>query len=850
MVLGDASMSALEVWGAEYQENDVVLVNDSADGIGVLSKVCQRERLPFSVIGQVTGDGRVVVTDNKSTDVDADKADPVFDLPLELVLGKLPQKKYSFDSWKAVTPTFAIPIEDGGGMAGARDALLGHLKDVLRLPSVGSKRFLTTKVDRSVTGLVAAQQCVGPLLLPVGDHAILARSHLGFTGGATAIGEQPIKGLIDPGAMARMSLGEALTNIGSVRITELSDIKASVNWMHAAKLDADGAHMYEACEALAEAMKHLGVAVDGGKDSLSMAAGAPGESPDRSAEGKVKAPGSCVVSAYALVPDVTRKLTPDVKRAGESRFVHVEISSGRRRVGGSALAQVLSQLGRKTPDLDDPMTLASAFRVLQRLMGEDDMGGLLACHDISDGGLVVSLLEMCFSGDCGAEVLIDASHVNEDDRHIPVLTHDDGHVASPAPHPLGAAYANLFAEELGWVLEVAGERADSVVGAFQASGVQASVVGRSVPERNFAVSFMEKSRNGEAMQVSSVIPAIPTYELLREWEETSFRLEETQCLQACVAEERKSLEARCGPAAPIRGESAWRISPDVVKFTPASVLESNDKVRVCVLREEGSNGDREMCAAVYAAGMEPWDVTTTDLIEGRASLDDFRGIIFVGGFSYADVLDSAKGWAGAIRFNDSVRSQFDRFRARDDTWSLGVCNGCQLMALLGWIPTPGGGNDDQMQPRFIHNRSERFESRFATVVVDSENTNSIMLKSLHGTVCGVWIAHGEGKFFAPGGADDDFYRTCSPLRYADPTTGEATESYPYNPNGSPLGTAAVCSEDGRHLAMMPHPERCIMTWQMPHVPSDARSVLHPRGPTPWLTMFANARLWCEGDDHQ
>lgn len=835
VLLGDSSMSALEVWGAEYQENDVALVADSPEGIGMLTKICERERLPFSVVARVSGDGRVVVTDTKSTDPDADTAEPVFDLPLDLVLGELPQKNYAFDSWTPSTPPLGIPAAKGEDPC---TALLEHLKAVLRLPSVGSKRFLTTKVDRSVTGLVAGQQCQGPLLLPVGDNAIIARSHLGFTGGATSIGEQPLKGLINPGAMARMSLGEALTNIASVRITELSDIKASVNWMYAAKMDSDGAHMYEACEAISDAMIALGVAVDGGKDSLSMAAAAPGEAEDGKGEGKVKAPPQVVVSAYALVPDITCRLTTDIKSPGESQLVHVDVSGGRRRLGGSAFAQTLSQVGALSPDLDDPNALASAFRVLQRLLADERRGGLLACHDISDGGLAACVLEMCFAGDCGVDLMLDESAVVENERHLAMASHDAD--ASPAPHPLGTAYASLFAEELGWVVEVANDKVDDVLAAFAASGVAAHPIGSTTPERTFSAK-VASSANGT--KVSDVVSSMPTYDLLSEWEETSFRLEATQCLEACVDEERASLAARCGPSAPVRSGSAWSIDASRIGFTDPSVLEATDKVRVCVLREEGSNGDREMCAAVYAAGMEPWDVTTTDLIEGRASLDDFRGIVFVGGFSYADVLDSAKGWAGAIRFNDEVRAQFDRFRARDDTFSLGVCNGCQLMALLGWIPTPGGVADDVAQPRFVHNRSERFESRFATVVVDSESTNSIMLKDLHGTVCGVWVAHGEGRFYAPGGADEAFYRECVPMQYADPTTGAATEAYPYNPNGSPNGTAAVCSEDGRHLAMMPHPERCIFSWQMPYVPPDAG--LSPVGPTPWLTMFQAARRWCE-----
>jgi phosphoribosylformylglycinamidine synthase len=548
-------------------------------------------------------------------------------------------------------------------------------------------------------------------------------------------------------------------------------------------------------------MIELECACDGGKDSLSMAAAAGGET--------VMAPGNLVVSAYVGCPDITKVVTPDLKLAAAGgQLLHVDLASvpGARRIGGSALAQAFDQVGDDCPDVV-PAQLKSTWECVQSLISQ---GLVSAGHDISDGGIATTLLEMAFAGNCGISV------------DLPTPT--------SAASPQLASFAALFAEELGLVLEVHPEKAALVSSLFNQAGVPCSIIGRVVPDQ--AVDI----RVGGEAAVSGNTAALRDV-----WEQTSFALERLQAAEECVDQEQAGLKSRTAPK--------W-VLPFTPTFTPAEQMSNTNKVRVAVIREEGSNGDREMAAAVYAAGMEPWDITMSDLIAGRAQLDSFRGIIFVGGFSYADVLDSAKGWAGTIKFNSRVLSQFQEFYNRSDTFSLGICNGCQLMALLGWVPATASKDggvtaqlQDMQQPRFVHNKSGRFESRWLSVSI-AEDSPSIWLKGMGGSTVGVWAAHGEGQVLFPDAAVQAAVQqhNLAPIRYVD-SEGKPTETYPFNPNGSPLGIAALSSANGRHLAMMPHPERCFLTWQLPHYPKDLG--LDPYGPAPWLKLFQNAREWAE-----
>ncbi|XP_042476157.1 probable phosphoribosylformylglycinamidine synthase, chloroplastic/mitochondrial isoform X2 [Macadamia integrifolia] len=782
IVVGDHTMSVLEIWGAEYQEQDAILVKPESRGL--LQSICDRERVSMAVIGAINGKGRIVLVDSIAREhchsSGLPEPPPAVDLDLDKVLGDMPQKCFEFN--RMIQTQKPLDIAPG-------TTLMDSLERVLRLPSVCSKRFLTTKVDRCVTGLVAQQQTVGPLQITLADVAVIAQTYNDLSGGACAIGEQPIKGLLDPKAMARLAVGEALTNLVWAKITSLSDVKASGNWMYAAKLDGEGAAMYDAAIALSEAMIELGIAIDGGKDSLSMAAHAAGE--------VVKAPGNLVISVYATCPDITLTVTPDLKLGNDGVLVHVDLAKGKRRLGGSAFAQVFDQVGDECPDVDDIPYLKTVFEFVQELLTS---GLISAGHDISDGGLIVCALEMAFAGNCG--ILLDLN--------------SHGH----------SLFEALFAEELGLVLEVSQQNLDVVMEKLHRVGISFEVIGHVTASPNIELIVDGETQLKEEMS-----------HLRDMWEETSFHLERFQRLASCVESEKEGLKNRHKPS--------WMLS-FTPTFTDQEWIKASKKPKVAVIREEGSNGDREMSAAFFAAGFEPWDIAMSDLLSGAFSLHQFRGIVFVGGFSYADVLDSAKGWSACIRFNQPLLTQFQEFYNRPNTFSLGVCNGCQLMALLGWVPgaqvggTLGVGGDPS-QPRFIHNQSGRFECRFTSVTIG--NSPAIMFKGMEGSTLGVWAAHGEGRAYFPDNdvLDRVLKLNLTPLKYCD-DDGKVTEVYPFNPNGSPLGVAAICSPDGRHLAMMPHPERCFLMWQFPWYPKEWD--VDKKGPSPWLRMFQNAREWC------
>jgi phosphoribosylformylglycinamidine synthase len=760
--VGDPTMSVLEIYVAEYQERNGLLI--SQENIREFEAICAREKVNCEVLGTVTGDGRFVVSDGN------DNTTPV-DLELHEVLGNIPQKTFYDSRQKKPLAPLELP-ED----LQVDDAL----NNVLRLVSVGSKRFLTNKVDRSVTGLIAQQQCCGPLQATVGDVAVIAQSHFGLSGAATAIGEQPIKMLVDPRAGARMAVGEALTNLVWARIDTLEGVKCSANWMWAPKLPGEGAALYDAACAMRDAMISLGVAVDGGKDSLSMAT--------RVGEETVKSPRELVISLYATMENITRVVTPDIKKPGASVLLFVDLAQGQNRLGGSALAQTLKQVGNASPDMDSPALLKKGFNAIQECI---DKELILAGHDRSDGGLITTLLEMAFAGNSGLDIELEGP---------------------------GAPVEHLFSEELGLVVECTHEKAKEVEAILSDKEVPFVTIGRTTPEKKIKVHFNNDLLLSESMQ-----------ELRQTWEETSFQLEKLQMNPECAVEEKQNIYDRRGP----------NYNMDFVpRKTDDDILESSNKPKVAILRDEGSNSDREMTSAFYAAGFEPWDISMTDLLEERITLEGFRGLAAVGGFSYADVPESAKGWAATILFNDRLKKMFDDFYAQPDTFSLGVCNGCQLFALLGWVPWQG--IEPAEQPRFVHNISGRFESRWSTVKV--LNSKAIMLKGMEDLTFGIHVAHGEGRLQFP---DETIHEKIKndnlvALVFVD-DDGAPTEKYPFNPNGSPAGITGLCSNDGRHLAMMPHPERSFLKWQAHWLPEEMKEELTV---SPWLQMFQNAYSWC------
>jgi phosphoribosylformylglycinamidine synthase len=768
--LGDPTLSVLKIWVAEYQERCGFLI--PPERIEEFKSICEREKVNCEILGEVTGDGRFVVHDEN------DDSTPV-NLNLAKVLGNMPQKTFRDERMDCSLKPLELP-----GDLPVKEAL----SRVLRNLAVGSKRFLTNKVDRSVTGLVAQQQCCGPLQLTVGDVAVIAQSHFGLTGAATSIGEQPIKMLVNPKAGARMAVGEALTNIVWASISRMQDIKCSANWMWAPKLPGEGAALYDAVGAMRDLMIRLGIAVDGGKDSLSMAT--------RVGDEIVKSPRELVISAYATMPDITMVVTPDIKSPGHSRLIFIEITRDQARLGGSALAQVYGQVGNESPDVDDPDRLQRAFHAIQKLI-EDNL--ILAGHDISDGGMITTFLEMAFAGNCGLNIRMDGPW-------------------SPIER--------LFAEELGAVIECHLRDVRKVLEILDSFHLPSTVIGETTEEKKILVTY-----NSQKVLESDMC-------ILREgWEETSYHIERLQVNSQCAEEERKNIFDRKGPG---------YIIPFKPRPTPAHILKAKDKPEVAILREEGSNGDREMTSAFYQAGFSPWDITMTDLIRGRIALERFRGLVTVGGFSYADVPESAKGWAAAIRFNERLRKMFDDFYHRSDTFSLGVCNGCQLFALIGWVPWLG--IPDHKQPRFVQNRSGRFESRWVTVKI--LESPAIMFKGMTGSTLGVWVAHGEGRlhFPEPRLMDEVIAKKLVPLVFVDDegrVDGKISQSYPFNPNGSPFGITGLCTPDGRHLAIMPHPERAFLKWQWAWMSGDLNDGLEA---SPWIRMFQNAREWCDGEE--
>ena len=768
--LGDPTMSDLEIWGAEYQERDGFLIWE--DRLQEFLAVCLRERVKCEVLGKITGDGRIIVYGTE------DETTPVVDLPLEKILGKIPQKTFKSATIKKELLPLELPELH----------VLEAIKAVFAQLSVCSKEGLLTRVDRSVTGLIARQQFCGPVQLPVADVGVVAQSHLGLTGAATSIGEQPMKMLVDEAAGARLAVGEMLTNMAAAQVSGLGDIKASVNWMWAAKLPGEGAAIYRAMVAAVNLIIDLqGAEPDGGKDSLSMAA--------KVGQEMVKAPGQVVISGYVTMPDVRRVLTPDIKKPGQSRLMLIDLAKGKRRLGGSALAQAFGQIGDKSPDID-AATLRAGFEAVQELQRRKL---ILSIHDISDGGLITTVLEMAFAGNCGFELQL----------------------KDPCFRKHGWL-ATLFAEELGWVIEYDPKNLAKIRKVLRKYKLlrHSHIIGETLSDDRIRIdtsTYKFYARRGELKAL---------------WRETSFQLAALAANPLCVANERRITAARVGFDYCASFDYRWTIND-------RRRLERKNKPKVAIVREEGTNGDREMTSAFWLAGFEVVDVAMTDLIAGKISLKDFRGLVFPGGFSFADVFDSAKGWAAVIKFNPRVADEFAAFLACSDTFVFGVCNGCQLMALLGIVPWQG--IETKKQPRFIRNESGVFESRWVNLSIGPNN--SMFLAGMAGSQLGCWVAHGEGKFYCPSNRILETITDLglAPIRYSNDEHIAGSLEYPFNPNGSPYGIGGLTSKDGRCLAMMPHPERVFLPWQWPHWTDSLRQ----GKVSPWFQLFRNARNWCD-----
>ncbi len=763
----EAGMSPLEIWCNEAQERYVLAVHP--DKLDVLRGIAERERCPFAVVGEATSEPRIVLTDRHF-------GNRPIDVPLALLFGN-PPKMVRQAARVAPEPLPFDPRPIDVAEAAER---------VLRLPAVAEKKFLITIGDRTVTGLVARDQMVGPWQVPVADAALTLADYRGFAGEAMAVGERTPLAVLDAAASARMAVAEALTNLLSAPVANLSDVKLSANWMAAAGEAGEDAALYEAVRAVGlELCPALGICIPVGKDSMSMRTVWEGGAK------KVTAPLSLIVSAFAKVDDVRGALTPELRRdVPETCLLLVDLGCGKNRLGGSALAQVYSASGDRPPDLDRPELLSGLWTALTALRAA---GTLLAYHDRSDGGLFATLCEMAFASGVGLQVRLDAL----------------------GPDPV----ASLFAEELGAVVQVQRRDVERVRQALEAAGLDAGALCHVIAELcpDDRLVFEHAGR--------TLLDA-PRSRLRQIWGETSYRIQALRDNSECAAEEFEALADGSDP-----GLNA------VLTFDPADdvtrplVQGGRERPRVAILREQGVNGQVEMAAAFTRAGFWAVDVHMSDLQSGRVRLDEFRGAAACGGFSYGDVLGAGLGWAKSILFHARTREAFERFFRHPERFALGVCNGCQMLSGLKEL-IPGA----ERWPAFVRNRSEQFEARLSLVRV--EPSPSIFFQGMEGSRLPIAVAHGEGRARF---ASDDERRACEAAglvaaRYVDPH-GAPTERYPQNPNGSPAGITALCAADGRVTILMPHPERVFRTvtssWAPRSWPDDG----------PWLRMFRNARRW-------
>ena len=785
----EPGMTPMQIWSNESQERYVLAIRGSS--LEDFRAICERERCGFAVVGRARADGALVVEDSLFGDK------PV-DMPLEVLLGKPPRMHRD--------------VKRRGKRLQPLDLRATTLKDaaykVLRSPTVADKTFLVSIGDRTVGGMTARDQMVGPWQVPVADCAVTTLGYSTYAGEAMAIGERTPLALIDAPASGRMAVGEAITNIAAAPIEQLGDVKLSANWMCAAGHPGEDAALFDTVRAVGmELCPALGIAIPVGKDSMSMRT--TWQDPATNAAKAVTAPLSLIVSAFARVTDARRTLTPQLRTdLGDTELVLVDLGAGRNRLGGSALAQVHSQVGHEAPDLDDPARLKGFFAAVQAL---NAAGRILAYHDRSDGGLFATLCEMAFAGRAGITANLDG--LAFDAQRLDVEGHErqsDGYAGNLDERVL----AVLFNEELGAVLQVRrGDRA-AVMQALRDEGLAAHshVIGHPNADGQVRVIV-----NGKPVFAEKRV------DLHRAWSEVTHHIQRLRDNPVCADQEYERLLDEGDP-----GLSAT-LNYDPQEDIAAPFVGRGARPRIAVLREQGVNGQMEMAAAFDRAGFEAVDAHMSDIIGGRRSLADFKGFVACGGFSYGDVLGAGEGWAKSILFNPRARGEFEAFFARGDSFALGACNGCQMMSNLKDI-IPGARN----WPHFERNLSEQYEARFTMVEV--AKSPSIMFAGMDGCRIPIVTAHGEGRAVFE---DAKAMEACGYLvaaRYID-NRGKVTEAYPYNPNGSPQGITAVTTPDGRFTILMPHPERVF------------RSVLYSWRPdgwgedSPWMRIFRNARVW-------
>ena len=775
-------MSPMEIWCNEAQERYVLAVDGKQ--LETFRALCDRERCPYAVVGEATEERQLLLEDgyfrsNRNLTTDAALAERMaqpIDMDLAVLFGKPPKMQRDVSHLKRNLERFKTKGLD----------LKEAAYRVLRLPTVANKTFLITIGDRTVSGLVCRDQMVGPWQVPVADVAVTASGYEGYTGEAMALGERTPLALINAAASGRMAIGEALTNLAAARIQKLPDVKLSANWMAPAGHPGEDAALYDTVRAVAlELCPALGISIPVGKDSMSM------KTVWQDADGEqraVTAPLSLIVTAFAPVMDVRKTLTPQLRTdKGETDLILVDLGKGANRLGGSALAQVYGQLGDEAPDVDDPRVLRLFFHVIQAL---NELGFAYAYHDRSDGGLFATICEMAFAGHTG--VRVDLSDLGSD----------------PA--------AALFNEELGAVLQVPRARRDGIIGALKEAGLarHTHIIGTLTDDDIVSFNHLGK----EFFYDSRV-------NLQRAWSETSYHLQRLRDNPQCAQEEYDRLLDMTDP-----GLSA-QLTFDPEDKIAAPFIARGIKPRIAILREQGVNGQVEMAAAFTRAGFTAVDVTMSDIIDGRLGLKDFKGFAACGGFSFGDVLGAGEGWAKSILFNTRARDEFAAFFTRQDSFALGICNGCQMMSNLHDI-IPGA----ERWPHFVRNASEQFEARVAMVQIPQNP--SIFLQGMQGSMLPIAVAHGEGlaEFRDPTHIEQVILDKQVALCFVD-NRGNLTPTYPYNPNGSPHGITGLTTPDGRFTILMPHPERVFRaianSWRPDEWGEDG----------PWMRMFRNARVW-------
>ncbi len=749
--IGDPTLSAKEIVGNESQERMGILVPEKE--IEMMKRIADRERAPMYVVGETTNDMEFVFEQ-------ADGVKPI-DIKLEYMFGKAPK----------TVMTDSTVVESFEPVVYKESELHQSLENVLQLEAVACKDWLTNKVDRSVTGKVARQQCQGEIQLPLSDLGAVALDYRGKAGIATSIGHAPQVALVDPAAGSVMAIAESLTNIVFAPLTDkLEGVSLSANWMWPCRNEGEDARLYAAVEAASDFACSLGINIPTGKDSLSMT--------QKYGDEKVLSPGTVIISAGAEVSDVKKIVSPVLVHDKNTYIYYIDFSFDSLKLGGSAFAQTLNKLGNEVPTVKDAEYFRDAFNSVQELI---EKGLVLAGHDISAGGMITTLLEMCFANvEGGLEVNLDTI-AEEDIVKI------------------------LFAENPGILIQVRNKK--EVEKLLEENGVGFARIAKPTDERHILVSK-------EGVQYHFGI------DYMRDvWYESSYKLDVKQSGSTCAGNRFENYKMQ-----PIQYKFHKNFTGKLASYGISADRRMPSGVKAAIIREKGTNGEREMAYALYLAGFDVKDVHMTDLASGRETLEDCNFIVFCGGFSNSDVLGSAKGWAGGFLYNEKAKKALDNFYARKDTMSLGICNGCQLMAELELLYP-----EHEVKHKMVHNDSHKFESGF--VGLEIPKNNSIMLGSLSGTKLGVWVAHGEGKFSFP--YEEKEYNVIAKYNY---------DGYPANPNGSPYSVAGVCSKDGRHLAMMPHPERAIFPWQCGYYPNDRKENDQV---TPWIEAFVNARKWIE-----